>query len=122
MQSKDDQKKNEKNDATDCTSKNVSNALICCAKNVGDIENDDFKDDVRGAVDTKDACDIENDGIETVENAIFGVQSMKVDVESIKIKNDNAVVSWFEISDRRSMIDDENRIEVLLLNSSMWEF
>ena len=93
LQSKDDQKKNEENDATDCTSKNVNNALICCAKNVGDIENDDFKDGVRDAVDTKNACDIENDGIETVENAIFGVQSIKVDAEGIKIKNDNVVVS-----------------------------
>ena len=90
MQSRNDQKKNEKDDVANCTkdvicTKNVNNALTCCAKSVSGIENDN----------------IENDGFEneetgkafTVNKTAFDVQFMKVDVKGMKIKNDNAVAS-----------------------------
>ena len=77
--------------------KDVSNALICCAKDVDDIENNG----------------IEVDGI----NITFDVQFMKVDVVE---KIDKTFVSRYEMFDRRFMIGD--KIEVLLLNNSMWGF
>ena len=93
MQSRDDQGRNEEGGATDCTGKGVGNALTCCAGGVGGIEGDGFKGGVRGAVDTGGACGIEGGGIEAVENAVFGVQSMEVDVEGMEIENGNAVAS-----------------------------
>ena len=53
-------------------------------------------------------------GIEAVENAVFGVQSMEVDVVEETVR---AFASRYGMSDRRFMIG--GRIGVLLLNSSM---
>ena len=118
LQSRDDQKK-KKNDVEELNSiesdgfedvvknitcakdaidtKDVSNALICCAKSVSGIENDGF----------------ENEKIDktfAVNKTVFDVQFMKI--EDVKVESDNAVVSCCEMFDRKFMIENENKISM----------
>ena len=119
LQSRNDQKKKKKNDAEKLNSiesddfenvvknitcaknaidtKDVSNALTCCAKDVNDIENDDFENE-------------KTDKTFAVNKTVFDVQSMKI--KNVKIENDNAVASCCEMSDRRFMIENEDKISM----------